>query len=287
MVTASSNPIHAFLADVGLPFRSSRAQLSGWHRTGHHGWPDEVCVDTTRPALDGLLRPLSFHSVPQFDPRLPPGLFQGYVHTESDPVGDLEQVRRQLLPALGAPTAVDTSNTRAYRWRFGTASVQATCWPPELTRHQPPNRLHRRDPRLAVACNLAVRPGLRLTLTPAERGWLHRYEPIAALPVSSSAPELAHDPPEEYEAEFVREPQADHGRYANSIGAPELRRTHLLRRPTGRAALRGAALLRGAAPPAGPRRRWFLPARARRHRDTRVAAEADHHYRAPRPGRPG
>lgn len=213
-----SNPIHALLDSVGLPFRSSRAQLMADHGARCNDWPDEVFIKAERPLLDGLLRPLAFRPAAQFDPALPPGYLYGYVHTGPDAMANLESVRRQLQASLSEPVAVGFSNARSYRWSFGTASVTASCFPPEL-QHRGRNPLHERHRRLAVACLIEVASGLRTALSTAERAWLQTYRPAIALPPPPGrAWDLAHSPPEDYEAEFVREPEGDPGRYSNTIG---------------------------------------------------------------------
>ena len=224
------NPIHRLLDEIGLPWRTPRAELE--RRYGNRRDPaygsEMVSFDDVPPVVDGMLRPLSAQVSDRYAPQLPITRFIGHASFGDDAHDNLRRTAARLAARFGPATIGRSWNTLVCGWACGAASVGLIAWPDEWQSDHLPNPAHERDPRLASACHVTILTGFRPALTPEERGWLDGFVPVA--PIEGNrlmTPErLRNSPAGEHELEFVREPPArlDHlfGRMGRSAGGEAL-----------------------------------------------------------------
>jgi hypothetical protein len=205
------NPVLKTLNAAGVPWQMPRSELAARFGVRPHPayqW-DVIAIQTDRPIVDGLLYPLSAQVFPQFSPHLPATEFSGVTYFGNDARRNLELTAKQLAGRLGNAKIADRYNTVHCEWNFGAASISLLSWPPDLQRIPMNNNpAHKRDPRLAVGCSIAIKTGFRLKPTAQERVWLKSFVPLHAIDVE---PNVTPDSPRtqaapQGELEFIREP---------------------------------------------------------------------------------
>ena len=208
----SENPIHHFFDDIGLPWRTTRAEVERTYGTvpdpAHDG--DITLIDDAAPIVDGLLQPLSAQVNLRYAPGLPILCFTGRASFGDDPHDNLHRAATGLTARLG-PTQIGRSWNKLWcGWTCGAASIVLEAWPVEWQPdgwNYPP---FARDPRLVSACFVTVQTGFRRALSLEEEGWLADFVAIAPIRGSRNMTpaRLRNWPAEEHESEFVREPPA-------------------------------------------------------------------------------
>jgi hypothetical protein len=202
-----ANPIHRMLDAIGVPWRLTRAELE--ERFGVHSDPaylwDIITIETQRPFVEGLIRPLSVQAFEQFSPLVPASDFNGVVSLGSDARENLRRTSHELVRRLGDATASNSSNTIGWKWSFGAARLRATVWPPDMQHFPMTNPSHERDPRLITGCHLWIETGWRPALTAEEAEWLTSFVPVSDILVRPAF--QPNEPPTQSELEFVREPE--------------------------------------------------------------------------------
>lgn len=201
---------------ASIPWTASRAELMDRYGVRRDPWYDEeiVLLDSARPLVPGLVRPIGFRAVPRFAPWLPPIRLSGYVHQSGDAHPNLDMAEAALSARLGPGRSSGVSNTRGWRWQDGRASIELTCWPAELQHPGLRNLAHEREPWLAAACHLTLCTGYRPPVTPEERAALDAFKEIGRL--AETERRIAGDDAPEYALEFIR--PADAGRFAGRAG---------------------------------------------------------------------
>ncbi len=200
------NPIHRMLDANGVPWQSPRGELEerfGVHPDPAYRW-DIIEIETQRPFVKGLIRPLSVQAFEQFSPYVPATDFNGMVSIGSDARENLRHATEQIVPMLGDPAASNSSNTIGWEWSFGAARLSVTVWPPDLQDFPMTNPSHERDPRLITGCHLWIETGWRAALTAEEVDWIASLAPIADIGVRPGF--QPNEPPAQNQLEFVREP---------------------------------------------------------------------------------
>lgn len=219
------NAILAMLDAASIPWTTSRAALMDRFGVRQDPWfgSEIVLLDTPRPLLDGLLRPIEIAASPRYAPGLPPTCLVGFVRRSDDALDTLALAAASLSARLGEGRSCDSANTRGRQWRHGESTVELICWPAALQRPGLQIQAHEREPRLAAACHLCIRTGYRPPATPEEQAALDGFEEIGRL--TETRMRGTGDAASEYELEFVRSPVADAERFAGRIG---LSRGHLI-----------------------------------------------------------
>lgn len=208
--------ILALLDSASIPCTASRTELMDRHGVRRDPWYDDdiVLLDTSRPLVPGLMRPIGFRAVPRFAPWLPPVYLSGYVRDGEDVIRNLDMAAAAVSARLGPGRPSGVSNTRGWLWQDGRTSLELTCWPPALQHPGLQNRAHEREPRLAGACHLTIRTGFRPPVTPEEQAGLDAFAEIGRL--AEGELRIAGDGAPEYALEFTRAPDA--GRFAGRVG---------------------------------------------------------------------
>src|SRR3954465_1558633 len=88
---------------ASIPWTASRAELMDRYGVRRDPWYDEeiVLLDSARPLVPGLVRPIGFRAVPRFAPWLPPIRLSGYVHQSGDAHRNLDMAEAALSARLG------------------------------------------------------------------------------------------------------------------------------------------------------------------------------------------
>ncbi len=175
------NPVQGWLDVVGVPWRSSRADLTAKHGVGAdnpYRW-DIVSLNVEPAPLPGMLWPFGFLAFPQFSPNVPPGRLSTHIYLGTDPETNIRAAAASLGDLLGEVAIANRYNTRYAEWRRGAASVTLRVWPPAMqSGSQLSNPAHLRDPRLEAACSVEVLTGWRPPLSLQERSWLDGFKPL-------------------------------------------------------------------------------------------------------------
>jgi len=217
------NPILKALTAAGVPWEIPRSELAARFGVQPHPayqW-EVIAIQTDRPIVDGLLYPLSAQVFPQFSQHLPATEFSGVTYFGEDARKNLELTAKQLMGRLGSVKIADRYNTIHCEWNFGAASISLLGWPPDLQRIPMNNNpAHKRDPRLATGCYVAIKTGFRLKPTAEELVWLNSFVPLHAIDVG---PDATPDSPRtqaapQGELEFIREPVAGSDRIFGFVG---------------------------------------------------------------------
>ena len=124
-----------YLDSCEIEFRKSELELI--EKFGHRNcdWTknlDYCEIVSKKPFIDKLCHPLVFQFIPNEGRMSPPDTLQGYVRVENNSYENFEIAGEQLELLLGKGKDVSSSNTRSTLWEFGTASVRATIFPPDL-----------------------------------------------------------------------------------------------------------------------------------------------------------
>lgn len=177
----AANPVQGWLDAVGLPWRSSRADLTGRYGVDSDNpylW-DIVSLDVKPAPLPGMLWPFGFQAFPQFSSEVPPGRLSTHVYVDRDPEANIRAAVSSVGAHLGEVAVADKYNTRYAEWRRGAAAVTLRVWPPAMqSGPHLSNPAHRRDPRLETACSVEVLTGWRPPLSPRDRWWLDGLQPL-------------------------------------------------------------------------------------------------------------
>ena len=219
-----AEPIQAWLDVAGVPWRSSRAELTdryGIRSDNAYHW-EIVSLDVKPAPLPGMLWPFGFQAFPQFSPDMPPGRLSTHVYVSRNPETNIRAAASSIGAALGEVAVVDRYNTRSAEWRRGAASVSLRVWPPAM---QSGTRLnipaHRRDPRLETACSVEVLTGWRPPLSLQDRSWLDGFEPMGETrnwtPARPRAA-LGDTAFTEAQLEWMREPPLEFARFRGYYG---------------------------------------------------------------------
>jgi hypothetical protein len=219
------NAILAMLDAASIPWTISRVEVVKQYGIRTDPWFEReiVLLDTPRPLLSGLLRPIEIAVSRRYAPGLPPNELRGFVHHSDDALHNLGTIAADLSARLGTGRSFDSANTRGWRWRHGGSTVKLMCWPPELQQLGLRNTAHEREPRLAAASHLYIWTGYGPPTTIEEQAALDEFEEIGRLGEAREG--AIGRRPSEYELEFVRAPGADSGRFAGRVG---LSRGHLI-----------------------------------------------------------
>ena len=170
------------LLDVwGIPFRMTLGELVARYGS----WPSDlsdgcdVCRVAARSPLDPFLATSWEAQFTEAFPRgRPPGYWTGFIRRSDRVDVNHEIATRELIPILGEPIDSSSSNTRAWTWAFGLATVQTCVFPPELNGRFGPNRRHELVPGSATECSITIRPHWREPITPEELRDYHTSEVI-------------------------------------------------------------------------------------------------------------
>lgn len=215
---SAPNTILAMLEAASIPWIVPRAEVAKHYGIRTDPWfeGEIVLLDTPRPLLSGLLRPIEVAVSRRYAPGLPPTELRGFVRHSDDALHNLGTAAAELSTRLDAGRSFDSSNTRGWRWRHGASTVELMCWPAALQNPRPQIPAHDREPRLAAACHLAIRTGYRPPTTREEQAALDEFEEIGRL--AETRVRVANEAASEYELEFVRAPRADIERFAGRVG---------------------------------------------------------------------
>jgi hypothetical protein len=186
------NLIWRLLRDAGVDWCASIATLkTRYGTTFDHAYERSVVqIPVSQPPLGGLFKPLSISEYTDQARSLPPAMFSCVYFDEPETVapasrggflerfwasnirpwtntdGVCETVFHRAVAkfshVLGAGVDGAASNTLGRRWDVGPASVELTSWPRQLNERYGPNAIHEREPRLAAACLVNIRPGFSL-----------------------------------------------------------------------------------------------------------------------------
>jgi hypothetical protein len=170
------------LLDVwGIPFRMTLGELVARYGSRPSDWSDgcDVCRVAARSPLDPFLATSWEAQFTEAFPRgRPPGYWTGFIRRSDRVDVNHEIATRTLTPILGEPIDSSSSNTRAWTWAFGLATVQTCVFPPELNGRFGPNRRHELVPGSATECSITIRPHWREPITPEELRDYHTSEVI-------------------------------------------------------------------------------------------------------------
>lgn len=216
-----TNPIHALLDEIGLPWRQPRGLLQErFGITPHtiYGWP-VVVPDTKHPLVSGLLHPISVQAFERFAPTLPAIYFTALAWVADDTRANIAHVVEQLAPRLGAAKIGKRYNTLVAGWQSGAAGISLTGWPPEW-QDERKNPAHAVEPRLATACHITIETGFRSALSERETAWLKSFVPLAQIDPGTTVPLdiIATTPAMEGSLEYVREPAGDLAHVLGRVG---------------------------------------------------------------------
>ena len=216
-------PIHRWLDARGVPWRATRADLAqryGVRTDPAYDWPI-IPIETPQPVVAGLIQPLHAQAFEVLSPRAPAGEFFATVWVEDDARRNIRAAAAELEPHLGPVRVARQHNTEHAEWRFGRASVELTVWPRDLQANLSLEiPAHERDPRLATACHVQVRTGLRLPPSDAERAWLDSFEEIERIaPEAMFTPQMLRiNYAAPTELEFIRELPDGYGHLCGLLG---------------------------------------------------------------------
>jgi hypothetical protein len=221
--SGTRNPVHRLLDAAGVPWRLSRLELEERYGISKHpayGW-DVINVKTRAAIVDGLIYPLSIQVFPQFSTAYPATEFWSACYFGNDERQNIRRATKQLTRSLGEIPIAPRYNTIHCEWSFGATAVSLTTWPADMQRDPAPsNPAHKKDPRLAKGCHIAIRTGFRPPLTPIECAWLGSFVPISPIqvPHNVTAAGIASTAAHQSELEFVREPGANLEQVFGQIG---------------------------------------------------------------------
>jgi hypothetical protein len=218
------NPVLDWLDAVALPWRSSRGDLAaqyGVHTDNPYQW-SLVPLVVRPPPLKGMLWPFGFQAFPRYSPAMPPVTLSTQVSVGEDAEANIRSAAADFARYFGACAIVDQNNTRRVAWRWGSASVTLTVWPPHMqSGPKPDNPSHIRDPRLVTACAVTVRTGWRPPLSPQDQIWLHGFVPMGMTRNWTRAEpqaEFGQTNVAELQLEFLREPPAEVTAFRGAFG---------------------------------------------------------------------
>jgi hypothetical protein len=219
----AGNAVIKALDDADIPWRLTRKELAkryGMRKHPAYGWQD-IFINTRRPFVSGLCYPLAAHVLPSFSPHLPATDFMGATSFGNDARRNVRMTAEELAQRLGEITIEEHYNTVHCQWNYGASEVSLTAWPPDLqrpTKHKIP--AHKRDPRLATACLIAIKTGFRLESTAQERAWLDSFVAIGPARFEQDIPPDFSDThaPHQSELEFVREPGPERANIFAKVG---------------------------------------------------------------------
>jgi hypothetical protein len=203
------NPIHAWLDDVGIPWKASRGELAtryGITRQPHR-FNEAVEIDLPRAPLEGLIRPICIQLSENFTPRLPASEFFGDVWFVPDERTNLRRTAAQFATVLGETPIGDYLNTVRAVWTFGRARVELLAWPADMQSHRPTDR----DPRLVSRCHISIKTGFLLPPSAEELHGLNTFVAVGAIPIPPCIDSVGASGPGENVLEFVRDPQGVDG----------------------------------------------------------------------------
>lgn len=205
------NPIHAWLDEVGIPWKASRAELAASY--GITKQPDRfneaVEIGVVPPPLEGLIRPIYIQLSDHFTPYLPATEFFGDAYFGQDERANVHRTAAQFAKFLGETPIANHLNTVRAVWTFGRAKVELMAWPADMQRGG--YRATDRDPRLVAGCYISIKSGFLLPPTAEELNGLDKFVPISAIPITSGIDGIGAWGPNENDLEFVRDPQGVDG----------------------------------------------------------------------------
>lgn len=156
----SQNLLWQHLDKLDIEFRSPKAYLIGKFGSEPCGWTDNVdlCVlQSERPFLDGLARPLSFIFDPKWDQSAPPHLLNAYNRSSDDAAANFRLSTEKLDAIFGMGIDNSASNTVSRVWSFTKGSVVATIFLPQL--NPGPNSRHEKIAGSATECSIQIVTG--------------------------------------------------------------------------------------------------------------------------------
>lgn len=181
------NPIHHALDQLGMPWRSTRAELANRFGVQQCYWSldDVVELAISPKPFPGMVAPVSFRTDGDCSIHVPPLRFHAYADPHNDALRNLDAVRAVIEPLLGPGQYQDQSvNARGWEWECGPASITLYAFPPKLQDHDTSNSYHEREPRLTIACSISIDTGYRPPLSEEEQGWIDGFVP--AIRISDS-----------------------------------------------------------------------------------------------------
>ncbi|MCI3132235.1 hypothetical protein [Phenylobacterium aquaticum] len=201
------NPIQAWLEDVGIPWKSPRAELAASY--GITSQPDRfneaVEIGIVPPPLEGLIRPVYIQLSEHFTPNLPATEFFGDAYFGQDERANVQRTAAQFARFLGETPITNHLNTVRAVWTFGRAKVELLAWPADMQRGG--HRVTGRDPRLVAGCYISIKSGFLPPLTPEELNGLAAFVPISTIPIAPGIDGAGAWGPSDYELEFLRDAQ--------------------------------------------------------------------------------
>jgi hypothetical protein len=208
---SSHNPIHALLDSANVPWRLTRAELEQRYGISKHPAYDwnVINIDMPDAIADGLIYSLSVQAFPQFSPFQPATEFSSVCYFDEDERANIRRTAEHFARSLGEAPVAPRYNTLHCAWSFGAAALSLIVWPQDMQRGVTRNNpAHKRDPRLARGCHIAIRTGFRPPPTPTERSWLDSFIPISSIqvPAPVTLMSVLNGCAPQSVLEFVREP---------------------------------------------------------------------------------